>query len=136
MKLVFDGQEAIVGRLGAVVAKELLKGNEVAIINSEKAIISGDKKVILEKIIRWRQKGGSSLRGPIVSKLPERLLKRMIRGMLPWDRSRGRQAYKRLRCYKGNGERDLDKELLKSVKKLNHSKPIKYSSIEQISKLL
>jgi large subunit ribosomal protein L13 len=136
MKLVFEGRDAIVGRLGAVVAKELLKGNEVAVINSEKAIISGDKHVILEKILRLRQKGGSSLRGPIVSKLPERLLKRMMRGMLPWDRSRGRQAYKRLKCYKGNGEGDLDKELLKSVKNLNHSKPIKYSTIEQISKLL
>ena len=46
MKLFLDGENAIVGRVGCFAAKELLKGNEVVIINCEKLIISGDKKKI------------------------------------------------------------------------------------------
>ena len=134
MKIIFDAENAIVGRLGSCVAKELLKGNEVAVVNSEKAIISGKKKIIIEKIKRVRKLGGSSQKGPKISKLPERLLKRKIRGMLPWDRAKGRAAFKRLRCYIGLG--DVKEEELKEIKKLEHKKPIKYLTIEQIVKLL
>ena len=134
MKIIVDAENAIVGRLGSYVAKELLKGNEVAVVNSEKAIISGDKKIIVEKIKKVRKIGGSSQKGPKISKLPERLLKRKIRGMLPWDRAKGRAAFKRLRCYIGLG--DVKEEELKEIKKLEHKKPIKYLTIEQIVKLI
>ena len=77
---------------------------------------------------------GGSLKGPKISKMPDRLLKRMIRGMLPWDRSKGREAFKRLRCYVGSG--DLKEEDLKNVKKLKHKKPYKYSTIKEISERL
>jgi len=126
-KLIFDAEDAIVGRLGSVVAKELLRGNEVVIVNAEKAIISGAKEVTVEKIKKLRKKGGSSQKGPTVSKIPEMLLKRMIRGMLPWDRPKGRAAYRRLKCLEGNAMKG---------KKLNHPLPAEYITIKDISKLL
>lgn len=129
MKIVVDAKNAIVGRLGSYVAKELLKGKEVDVINSEEAIISGRKKVIVDKVIRLRAKGGTSRKGPKVSIYPERLLKRMIRGMLPYDKARGREAYKRLKCY--TGDRDE-----KTIKKFEHQKPLKYMKIKDIVKLI
>ena len=135
MKIVVDGEGAIVGRLGGYVAKELLKGKEVFVINSEKAIVSGDKKNVVGKIVGLRRMGrGGSLKGPKISKMPDRLLKRMIRGMLPWDRPKGRQAYKRLRCYVGKGV--LKEEDLKDIKKLKHKKLFKFSTIKQISEAI
>lgn len=129
MKIFIDGKGAIVGRLGSYAAKELLKGNEVVIINSEEAIVSGDKKNILEKVFVLRRKGGHSLKGPKISKLADRFLKRKIRGMLPWDKPRGRAAFKRLRCYVGDPLKEDEK---KNVKKLGHRKPAKYLKIKQI----
>lgn len=129
MKIFIDGKSAVVGRLGSYAAKELLKGNEVVVINSEEAIISGNKKDILEKVFVLRKKGGNSLKGPKISKLPERFLKRKIRGMLPWDKPKGQAAYKRLRCYVGDSLKDDEK---KNVKKLEHKKPAKYMTIKQI----
>jgi len=134
MKVIYDAEEAVVGRLGTSVAKDLLKGKSVFIINSEKAIVSGDKKVIIERISDLRKKGGTSRKGPKVSKIPERLLKRMIRGMLPWDRQKGRDAYKRLKCFVGVG--DLKEEDLKNLKKVQHTKPNRYITIKQISEAL
>jgi len=132
MKIVLDGEDAIAGRLGSYAAKELLKGNEVIIINAEKAIISGNKREVVEKIRRRRKKGGSSQKGPKISRLPDRLLKRMVRGMLPWDKSKGKAAYKRLKCYAGNNL----KENFKDIKKLNYKKPVKFITIKQISELI
>jgi large subunit ribosomal protein L13 len=66
----------------------------------------------------------------MVPKSPERLLKRMIRGMLPWDRTRGVEAWKRLICHVGNpGE-------VKDAKKLNIKKPFKYMTLEEVCKIL
>ena len=121
------------GRLGTFVSKELLKGNEVVVVNSEKALISGGKTSVVDKVRVMRQKGGNSLRGPRITKVPERVLKRIIRGMLPWGKPRGREVYKKLRCYAGN---DLTEEENKQVRKLDHKLPIKYVTIEQIVKLI
>jgi len=96
-------------------------------------LISGGKTSVVDKVRVMRQKGGNSLRGPRITKVPERVLKRIIRGMLPWGKPRGREVYKKLRCYAGN---DLTEEENKQVRKLDHKLPIKYVTIEQIVKLI
>ena len=77
---------------------------------------------------------GGSLKGPKYSKVEHLLVKRMIRGMLPRQKTKGREAYHRLKCYKGSG--NLSEEKVKSAKKLNHKTPSKYSTIKEIVKLL
>ncbi len=133
-KVYFDGAGAVVGRLGSLVAKELLKGKSVVVINSEKAVISGKREDIVRKIRILRQKGSSSQKGPKISKLPDRLLKRMIRGMLPWDKQRGKQAYKRLRCYVG--EIEITDEEKKKTKKIEWEKPFKSAKLEDVVRYL
>lgn len=133
-KLYFDAEGVAVGRLGSTICKELLKGKEVFVINCEKSIISGDRKEILARMTHWKNLGGKGLKGPKVSRVSDKLYKRMIRGMLPWDRTKGREAYDRLRCYIGNGE--LSAEELKNVKKVEVKKPIKYISLAEVSKFI
>ncbi len=133
--IIIDGKGLILGRIGSYAAKELLKGNTIFIINSEDVIISGKKELIVERIKEKRRMGsGGSLKGPKIIRQSDRLLKRMIRGMLPWDRTKGREAYKRLRCYVKNGE--FNEEQLKNVKKFEHKKPLKYTTIKEVSRLL
>ena len=130
-RIIVEGENAILGRLGTFVAKELLKGNEVVVVNSEKVIVSGKKEVVVEKIRQKQQMGrGGSMKGPKYPKVADRLLKRMIRGMLPWDRTKGREAYKRLRCFIGPG--NLKEEELKNAKKLNHKKLYKSATMAEI----
>ena len=130
-KIVYDGKDAVFGRLASVVTKDLLKGYFVDIINCEEIIISGRKELFVEKIRAKREMGrGSSLKGPKYIRVEDRLVKRMIRGMLPRDRAKGREAFKRLKCYVGN--EDLTEEGLKNVKKFKHTKPRRYSTIKEI----
>ncbi len=99
---VIDGKDAVLGRLASFVAKNLLEGEEIAVINCEKVIITGNKKRIKEDFEEKRSKVGSGQKGPKVSRLSERIVKRAIRGMLPNHRKgRGKEALKRIKCYVG-----------------------------------
>ena len=132
---VYDGTETIFGRLASVVAKDLLKGNSVDIINCEEIIVSGDKKLLAKKILAKREMGsGGSMKGPKYIRVTDRLVKRMIRGMLPRDRMKGQDAYRRLKCHIGSGE--LKEDELKNVIQLKHRKPMKYSTIKEVVRLL
>src|SRR3989344_8775868 len=130
-KIIIDGREAVFGRMASIASKELLKGRYVDIINCEEILISGDKKSFVDKVLRKRRMGrGSSMKGPKYIRQEDRLVKRMIRGMLPWDRAKGREAFRRLRCYIGKG--DVEESQVSGAKKFSHDKPMKYSRIKDI----
>lgn len=101
MKIV-DGANAIMGRLASYVAKEATKGEEFVVVNCEKVIITGSKQDIKKKYLEKREKVGSGQKGPKVSRLSERIVKRAIRGMLSNHRKgMGKLAYRRIKCYSG-----------------------------------
>lgn len=104
--IVIDAENARIGRLSTYVAKELLKGNEVHVVNAEKAIISGNPKNILAKYLERRsyQYKGNPEKSPKWPKSPHLFVRRLIRGMLPRKKARGRAAYKKLRVYAGRPE--------------------------------
>jgi large subunit ribosomal protein L13 len=100
--MIIDGKDAILGRLSAYAAREALKGEEIAIVNCEQIIITGNRKNIEEGLEAKRKRVGSTQKGPKVSRMSEKVVKRTIRGMLPNYRTgRGRDAFKRIKCYVG-----------------------------------
>ena len=44
MDVFIDAEDCIAGRLASLVAKELLKGRHVYIVNAEKAVVSGNPR--------------------------------------------------------------------------------------------
>ncbi len=99
---IIDGEGHILGRLASEVAKELLKEKEkkIAIVNAEHVIISGSKETIFKEY-KMRKDRGSKEKGPFFPKMPDRIVKRTIRGMLPYKKARGRDALSRLHVYLG-----------------------------------
>jgi large subunit ribosomal protein L13 len=111
MKII-DGKNAILGRLASYVAKEALKGEEFAILNCEQVIVTGSKQNIQEDYEQRRRRVGTLQVGPKVSISNEKIVKRAIRGMFPTHREgRGRDAYKRIKCYVGI-PKEFEKETL------------------------
>ena len=104
-KVVIDASGLILGRLASYVAKRLLFGEEVIVVNSEKAIISGSKKYITEKFKKKLSTRtlSSQKKAPIHARRPETYVRRVVRGMLPWSKkpTKGKIAYGRLRVYAG-----------------------------------
>jgi len=102
-EIVIDGKNLVLGRLGAVVAKKLLAGEHVVVLNAEYLALSGDKKYIEEKYQkrRWAVNKANPEHAPHWPRRPDMLVKRVIRGMLPFDSAHGRKAFKNLRVYMG-----------------------------------
>lgn len=98
--IVVDATGLVMGRLASVTAKSLLAGEEVNIVNAERALITGGKNSIFADYGHSRERGHKE-RGPYFPRRPEMILKRTVRGMLPYKMRRGRDAFSRLRIYVG-----------------------------------
>jgi len=132
MKII-DGAGAVLGRLGAVVAKEALQGEEIAVVNCEKIIITGNQKTNKDEFERKRRMRGSIFRGPKHHADSERIVKRAIRGMLPnYREGRGRVAFKKIKCYVGI-PKEFEKEKLEKIKT---GKKIKYTEVKEFAREL
>lgn len=100
-KIIIDAENATLGRLASYAAKQALLGKEIIIINCEKAIITGRKKNIKEKYRVKRARGSDIQKGPNFPSKADMIIKRTIRGMLPYKKERGKIALKKIKCYIG-----------------------------------
>jgi large subunit ribosomal protein L13 len=100
---VIDGSEHIMGRLATYVAKEVLDGQDVVVLNAEKIVITGRKEEILDEYKHKRDIGvsGPRRKGPFFPRMPDRIFRRTVRGMIPYQHPRGRAAYRRLKVFIG-----------------------------------
>ncbi|MBS3068855.1 uL13 family ribosomal protein [Candidatus Micrarchaeota archaeon] len=96
--IYIDGENAVLGRTGTKISKALLAGESVLLYNCEKMRISGSLAVQKAKLISHRSQTDkrTPAHSPHWPRVPNLLVRRMLRGMLPWDSQRGRDAYKRL----------------------------------------
>ena len=90
----------IVGRMASKVAKKLLNGEEVIIVNAEKAVLSGKKKSKVAEAKEFLEVG-APMRGPFHYRRPDKILRKTVRGMLPFKQPKGKMAYKKLKVFMG-----------------------------------
>ncbi len=97
---IIDADGLILGRMASMVAKRLLRGERIEIVNAERAVISGRRLMVIEE---WKSRlglGGAG-KGPIHYRRPDLILRGVVRGMLPYRSAHGREAFKRLRVHIG-----------------------------------
>ncbi|MCS7097623.1 MAG: 50S ribosomal protein L13 [Candidatus Methanomethyliaceae archaeon] len=101
--IYIDGTDLRLGRMASRVAKYLLNGNKVVIVNVEKVVVSGRRNTVIEDYRRWlslRTWKNPEKVGPKHHRSPDRLVYYAIRNMLPKKPS-GIKALKRLKVYIG-----------------------------------
>ena len=129
--MIVDAENAILGRLAAKVAKELLKGKQIVVINSEKIIVSGNPKAVVKRFFERRERGDPH-KGPFYPRYPDRIFKRVVRGMLPYKKDRGRKALRRLKVYIGNPDDLKGKKISKTSEDLRS----KHITLEKVCREL
>jgi large subunit ribosomal protein L13 len=112
--MIIDADGLILGRLATRLAKDLLKGENITVINCEKAIITGSPDAIVERFSEKRERGDPN-KGPFYPRYPNKLFKRVVRGMLPRKKDKGRQALRRLKVYVGNPDELTGEKVGKSL---------------------
>lgn len=101
--MIIDAKDLVLGRISSRIAKKLLEGEEVIVVNAEKAVISGSKKSTLSEYEAWTEIRNlvDPTQGPFHLGRSSDLVRRAVRGMLPMKKAKGREAYHRLRVYSG-----------------------------------
>jgi len=100
MATIYDAENQILGRAAAVIAKQLLDGEVVAVVNVEKAVVSGSRKYTLSNYDEKTRRGDPH-KGSFFPRTPDGMFRRTVRGMLPMKKTKGRAAYRRLRAHIG-----------------------------------
>ena len=97
---VINAEGLILGRMSSIIAKRLLMGEEIIVVNAEKAVISGKKQSRVREAKEFLNVGHPK-KGPFHYRRPDRILRRTVRGMLPYKQPKGKQAFKRLKVFIG-----------------------------------
>ena len=99
--LTIDAKDCIAGRMCSHISKLLLQGHHVRVVNAEKSMISGNRYKTIEEYKEYLTISSATnpIHGPLHPRKPDRILTRMVRGMLPKRKPSGLIALKRLRIY-------------------------------------
>lgn len=133
--MIIDATNSILGRITTIAAKKAMIGEKVIIVNCEEAIVTGKRKAVLAKY-KKRREIGSVTKGPFYPRMPDRIVRRAVRGMLPYKQSKGINAFRRVMCYIGVPEelKNQKQETIKeaSVEKLPNRNFVKVKEISRI----
>jgi len=110
---VVNADGLILGRMASNIAKRLLTGEKIVIVNAEKAVISGRKRSKVAEAKEFLAVGGVN-RGPFHYRRPDRMVRKTVGGMMPSKKTKGKEAYKRLRVFIGIPE-DLKNQKMETV---------------------
>ena len=130
--LVVDAGDCILGRVASEVAERAMAGDRVAVVNAERTVITGNEESTME-VYRKRADIGSDS-GPYYPKRPDGIMKRAIRGMVPYKTDRGREAFENVRVYVGDPF-DEEGEVVEGTS-LDRLSNIKFTSLGEVSEQL
>jgi len=137
-QVVVDATNHIAGRLCSYVAKMLLKGDNVVVLNAEKAMLSGERYSTIRQWHEYLEIGSivNPIHGPFHARRPDTIITRMVRGMVPKRRPKGISAMKRLRVYIGV-PKNYEGVKGKEFEDAKIRKPVSYyTSIHDLAKLI
>jgi len=97
---VVNAEGLILGRMSSKIAKRLLNGEDVIIVNAEKAVLSGKRKSKIAEAKEFLEVGAPE-RGPFHYRRPDRIVLKTVKGMLPTKQERGKKALEKLRVFMG-----------------------------------
>lgn len=97
---IVNADGLILGRMASKVAKKLLNGEEVIIVNAEKTILSGKRKSKIAEAKEFLEVGAPE-RGPFHYRRPDRIVRKTVGGMLPIRQPKGKNALARLTVFMG-----------------------------------
>lgn len=135
---VVDATGLVLGRMASVAAQLLRAGSNVVIVNAEKSVISGKPRSVIRSAKKFLEvKGRADPRsGPFHPKRPDGIVRRTVRGMLPWDRPKGKAAYRRLRVYIGVPE-EFKKDKIETIQEASAAKlKCPYITVGELAKEL
>ncbi len=135
--MIIDGEGLVLGRLASKVSKILLSGENVTVLNAEKIIISGNRDWAYQKYKQRVDRASISNprdMGPKYPRRPDDIFRRTVRGMVPYKKTKGREAYKRLKVHVGVPTEFESQEMTRvpEAEPKNITKSVKLGTVSQL----
>ena len=136
MVTIIDGKNAVLGRLASIVAERIMDGEEIVVVNAESIVVTGERDMVFADYKARVDRGDTTKRkGPFYPRRADLLFKRSVRGMIPWNNTSGREAFRRLHVYVGVPKQFADSEVSveeQAMKKITG----KYTTLGAVAKFL
>src|SRR6266498_3955994 len=132
---IVDASNLILGRMASYVAKKALEGNRIVVLNAERAVISGTKERVLARAklkLKTRTLGNLE-KSPTHPRKPDGYVRRVIRGMLPWKKPGGKDAFHRVKVYIGTPSEYQDRPATRVADDDASRLRVPYITIAQLS---
>lgn len=102
--MIVDAKGLVAGRLASKIAKKLINGESVIIINGDAAVVVGKQSAIMPK---FKQRVDAAVKsnphyGPKYDRIPSKILRRMVKGMLPNKKRTAERLIDNLKVYNDN----------------------------------
>ncbi|HEW63660.1 MULTISPECIES: 50S ribosomal protein L13 [Fervidicoccus] len=136
--VIVNAENLILGRMASKIAKMLLTGKRVVVVNAEKAMISGERNMVIEgykKLWSVRTLRNPDKQGPRRPQSPRNIVKRAVRGMLP-RKPKGKEALSNLKVYIGIPKEFHGKEMIKFEDVVADLSKGRYISVGELSEAL
>lgn len=118
--IIVDANQQLIGRMASKVAKLLIQGKHVVVLNAEKSLMSGSRKSIFTEFTQRHELKSivNPINTPHTPRQPDKIVHRIIRGMLPRRKPKGINALKRLKVHIGTPEqyRTVEKMIFEDAK--------------------
>ena len=133
---IVDASNQVFGRVASVVAKRALKGGKVVVVNVEKAVMTGRRLRTIEDahIMLGTRTHQSQERAPKHPRKPDLYARRIIRGMLPWRKSSGKAAFKKIHVHVGVPREYASKPMCKIAEADASKLHCNYMTLEELSR--
>jgi len=139
-EIVIDANSLILGRLASMVAKLLSLGVKVYVVNVEGAVLTGDRKRVVEgykllfEVRTHRNPYRQSIHRP---RNPITLFKRTVRNMLPRNANQRLKMLKNVKAYIGLPLEFKDKAIVKVIDlSINTRRATEYITLAELAKAL
>lgn len=135
---VINGDGLILGRVVSYIAKNAMKGERFHVKNAEMMVISGSRNEIVAKYVKRRnlRNKANPEHSPKWPKRPDYLVKRVLKGMLPFAKASGKSAYRNVMIYMGDEGPKVEGEHVEFGDSFKKDKLIKYITVLELCRAL
>ena len=135
--MIVDGSNLVMGRLASRLAKAVIKGENVVVVNSEKIVVTGNKESIIENYeLRTNAAVKSNPHyGPKYERVPSKMFRRTIKGMLPQKKTTKLAMLKRVAVYNGVPKK-LEGQKFETFEEIKFNERNRSMTLKEIAELL
>ena len=135
--MIVDAKGLVAGRLASKVAKAVVRGESVTIVNAEEAVIVGSKESTLAK---YKMRVDAAVKsnphyGPKYSRIPDRILRRMIRNMFPTKKRVKKRMIERLTVF-NSIPKELAQEKMEKFEDMKCNERHSFMTLKELALLL